>query len=148
MSEISLNTIRVFIHVLAVCIWVGGQFTLAATAKSLRAAGPEVAATAARGFAKIAWPAYGIAWMTGIWNLFAVHINERPTSYQVTVAVKLLVVLISGIVAFIHLQVGKGARIATDEVTRIRARRRSAILGMTSAITALGAVLLGVSLGH
>ena len=121
---------------------------MAASAKALRAAGPEVAATAARGFASIAWPAYGVAWATGLWNLYAVRINELPVHYQVTVAVKLLAVLLSGIVAFIHLQVGKGARTARDEVTRTKARRRSAILGMLSAFTALTALLLGVSLGH
>lgn len=148
MRSIDLNAIRIFIHVLAISIWVGGQFTLAASAKALRAAGPEIAGTAARGFARIAWPAFGVAWASGMWNLYAVRIQERPTDYQITVAIKLLAVLASGIVAFIHLQAGKGARNARDEVTRTRARRRSAILGMLSAFTALGALLLGVSLGH
>ncbi len=148
MKSISVDTLRVFIHVLAITIWVGGQFTLAAAAKGLRSAGPEAAGSAARGFAKIAWPAYGIAWASGLWNLFEVNIVKQSSEYQVTTAVKLGAVMLSGVVAFIHLNVGRGVRTATSEVDRARARRRSAILGVSSAVSALAALLLGVSLGH
>ncbi len=148
MRPISIDTIRIFLHLLAVCIWVGGQFTLAAAARSLRSAGPEAAGSAARAFARLAWPAYGIAWVTGIWNLWDVRITEQSTSYQVTVAVKLGIILLSGLVAFIHLNVGRGVRAASSDADRARIRRRAAILGMLSAFTALAALLLGASLGH
>ena len=39
---IDLETLRLFLHVLAATIWVGGQLTLAALVPALRAAGAEV----------------------------------------------------------------------------------------------------------
>jgi len=53
-KSVDLATIRLFLHVLAATIWVGGQITLAALVPALRAAGTEVPKAAANAFNKVA----------------------------------------------------------------------------------------------
>jgi putative copper export protein len=65
------DTIRVFLHVLAATIWVGGQLTLAALVPPLRALGRELTTVAARAFNRVAWPAFGVLVVTGVWNVLA-----------------------------------------------------------------------------
>jgi len=80
---ISSTTIRLFLHVLAATIWVGGQLTLAGLIPVLRSAGVEVPRMVARRFNLIAWPAFAVLVLTGIWNVAA----ERDLlhgEYQVT----------------------------------------------------------------
>ncbi|HRE01251.1 MAG TPA: hypothetical protein PLV68_08105, partial [Ilumatobacteraceae bacterium] len=61
-------TIRLTLHVLAACIWVGGQFTLAALVPAVRGH-DGIAKIAANAFSRIAWPAFGVLVLTGVWNL-------------------------------------------------------------------------------
>ncbi len=65
MKSVDLDTIRLFLHVLAATVWVGGQITLAALVPALRVAGKEVPAAAARVFNRVAGPAYGVLLVTG-----------------------------------------------------------------------------------
>ena len=88
-------TIRLTLHVLAATIWVGGQFTLAGLLPVLRAH-EGLAKQAARAFNRIAWPAFGVLVLTGMWNLADVNVADAPTSYQVTVFVKILVAIVAG----------------------------------------------------
>jgi putative copper export protein len=111
----SWTTVRLFVHVLAATVWVGGQFTLAGLVPALRAAGPDVPKLAARAFNRVAWPAYGLLWLTGIWNLLVLP-SGLSTEYMVTLFVKILVVLASGITAFLHAR-------ATVEGSARRVRR-------------------------
>ena len=60
MLPVDLETVRLFLHVLAATIWVGGQLVLAALVPALRGAGAEVPRPAARAFNRIAWPAFGV----------------------------------------------------------------------------------------
>ena len=71
MTHVDLDTLRLFLHVLAAAVWVGGQITLAALVPALRAAGTEVPRAAARAFNRIAWPAFAVLVLTGVWNLTA-----------------------------------------------------------------------------
>ena len=71
MKSVDLETIRLFLHVLAATVWVGGQITLAALVPALRAAGRDVPKTAARAFNRVAWPAFGVLLLTGVWNVAA-----------------------------------------------------------------------------
>jgi putative copper export protein len=128
----SLATVRLFLHVLAATVWVGGQLVLGALVPTLRAAGPDVPRLAARRFALIAWPAFAVLVVTGIWNLLEVDVTDRSTEYQVTLAVKLLVVAVSGVSAALH----AGARSTIG----------LALGGAVSGLAALGAVWLGVQL--
>src|SRR5436190_1269139 len=84
MLSVSWDTIRLFLHVLAATVWVGGQITLAALVPVLRRLGAEIPRTAARRFNLVAWPAFGVLIITGIWNIAAVHAQihgDRSAEY-------------------------------------------------------------------
>ena len=131
MLGVSWDTIRLFLHVTAATIWVGGQLTLAALIPVLRRAGATIPAAAARRFSQVAWPAFGVLVATGIWNVAAVR-SRISGQYETTLIVKLVVVLVSGVTAFLH--------------TRARSKRGLAIFGALTGLSALGALFLGVLL--
>ena len=126
-------TVRVFLHVVAAAVWVGGQFTLAGLLGTVRGLGDDAPRAVARAFARVAWPAYGVLVLTGIWNLLEVEIGDQSSEYTVTLAVKVLVVVASGVAAAAH------------AVSRSRAVL--AIGGAVAGVTSLAAVFLGVMLG-
>ena len=66
MLSVDLETVRLFLHVLAATVWVGGQITLAALVPALRAAGADAPKAAANAFTRVAWPAFGVLLVTGI----------------------------------------------------------------------------------
>jgi len=128
-----LDSIRLWLHVLGATVWVGGQLTLAALVPALRAAGPDVPKRAAQAFNKVAWPAFGLLLVTGIWNIVAVNNADHPSSaYQAVLGAKLAVVAASGISAWQH--------------TRATSAKGLAIWGALTGLTALSALYLGVLL--
>ena len=98
----SLTTLRLFLHVLAASVWVGGQIALARVVPTVRKVSPEATKAVARAFARVAWPAFAVAVLTGIWNLSEVHIADTGTTYQITLFVKLVLVFASGTAAALH----------------------------------------------
>ena len=124
-------TVRLSLHVLAACIWVGGQFVLAGLLPVLRTT-EGMAKQAARAFNRIAWPAFAVLVLTGMWNLAAIDITDAPTDYQVTVFVKITVAIAAGVAAAVH--------------TAARSRLALAIGGAVGAFASLAAVALGVLL--
>ena len=131
MLSVSWDTIRLFLHVLAATIWVGGQITLAALVPVLRRLGAEIPRAAARRFNLIAWPAFGVLVLTGIWNIVAVR-SQITGSYETTLVVKLIVVAISGVTAALH--------------ARARSTVWIAVFGALMPVSALAALFLGVLL--
>jgi len=131
MLSVSWDTIRLFLHVLAATVWVGGQITLAALVPALRRLGAEIPRTAARRFNQIAWPAFAVLVVTGIWNIAAVH-AEVHGSYETTLVVKLIVVAISGAAAALH--------------ARAKRARWIAVFGALTGLSALAALFLGILL--
>ena len=131
MLSVSWDTIRLFLHVLAATIWVGGQITLAALVPVLRRLGAEIPRAAARRFNLIAWPAFGVLVLTGIWNIVAVR-SQITGSYETTLVVKLIVVVISGVTAALH--------------ARARSTTWVAVFGALTGISALAALFLGILL--
>ena len=127
-----MDSIRLFIHVLAACVWVGGQFTLAGVVGTLRTEAPDAVRPVARAFARLAWPAFAVLVVTGIWNLADVHLADTDTAYQVTVLIKIIVAIASGAFALIH--------------TVARTKLWLALGGALGALTAVAAVFLGVLL--
>ncbi len=97
----SLETVRLFIHVLAAAVWVGGQVVMAGLVPSVRRFGPEATKATANAFARVAWPAFGVAFITGIWNLLEVP-SSATTSYHVTLGIKVLLVVAAGGSALAH----------------------------------------------
>lgn len=126
------DAVRVFLHVLAATVWVGGQLTLAGLVPGLRALAPDAPRAVARRFNRIAWPAFGVLVVTGIWNVLVLE-PEWDTAYGRTVMVKVLVVTASGVTALVHSQA--------------RSRPALAVFGALSGVTALAALFLGIQLG-
>lgn len=131
MTTSGWELLRLFLHITAATIWVGGQLVLAALVPSLRLASPEAPAVAARAFARIAWPAFAVLLVTGAWNAWAVR-DELHDSYAVLFASKLVMVALSGLTAWLHAR-------ATTPAAR-------GGFGAATAAFALLAVLLGVQL--
>jgi putative copper export protein len=129
--SVSWDTIRLFLHVLAATIWVGGQITLAVLVPVLRRLGADIPRAAARRFNQVAWPAFAVLVITGIWNIAAVHAQVHG-SYETTLVVKLIVVVISGVTAALH--------------ARARNPRWIAVFGALTGLSALAALFLGIML--
>ena len=102
----TLDTLRLFIHILAASVWVGGQIVLGALVPSLRRAYPGSGKVIAQAFSKVAWPAFAIVVVTGLWSLAEISVADTSTAYQVTLFVKILLVMTSGAAAFVH-QIGQ-----------------------------------------
>ena len=101
MLPVDWHVVRLYAHLLAATIWVGGQMTLAGLVPGLRAIAPDAPRVVARRFNRIAWPAYAVLIATGVWNLVAVHV-EWSGQYGTTLIVKLVVVAVSGFSAWAH----------------------------------------------
>ena len=131
MYDDPIGLIRVSLHVLAATIWVGGQFTLAGLVPVLRAAGGDVPKQAARAFNRIAWPAFWILVVTGIWNYLAVH-SGKPSTWEMIFGIKMLFVVASGVTAWLH--------------SHAKSRLSMAINGGLTGLTALITLVLGLAL--
>ena len=132
MLPVSAVTIRIYLHVLAATVWVGGQLTLAGLVPGLRALGPDAPKTVARRFNRIAWPAFAVLFVTGLWNLSETHVGDRSSEWIATLLAKLSVVALSGVSAALH--------------TRAATRRALAVWGSLSGLSALLALFYGVQL--
>lgn len=131
MLGLTWETVRLFLHVLAATIWVGGQLTLAALVPTLRLTGADAPRRAARAFNRIAWPAFAVLIATGVWNLAAEH-DKLHGAYRTTAVIKIAVVAVSGLSAWLH--------------ARSRTPAGLAVFGALTALAALGALLLGIML--
>lgn len=147
MLPVTERTIRLYLHVIGASIWVGGQFSVAYLVPLLRAQGADVARAAARRFQQLAWMAYALLLVTGVWNLLAIHVGDQSGEYLATVFAKLGLVALSGIVAAYHAILTAPAVVdATDEREAKRRKVLSALTGSLSLLFALGAAFLGVML--
>lgn len=155
MLPISATTIRLFLHVLAATVWVGGQITLGAVIPALRPApddpDPEAARVRIRAVAQrfqvAAWTAFAVLLLTGIWNLQALHVGDQSTEWLATLMAKLFCVAVTGAAAAIHILVAAPrVRAATDEATRKRAAAFSGACEGISVLFAVAALFLGVLL--
>lgn len=128
----TLATFRLFLHVVAATIWVGGQFTLAGVVPALRKAAPEATKPVAQAFARLAWPAFGVLVVTGMWNITAIDITDTSSAYQATVMAHIALAAGAGIFVAVH---QFGASIAAK-----------AIGGSLGALLSIGALFVGLLL--
>ncbi|MGA1361590.1 MAG: hypothetical protein ACO36A_01575 [Ilumatobacteraceae bacterium] len=128
----TLETLRLFLHVLAASVWVGGQIVLAGLVPRVRAANREVLPVIAAAFARIAWPAFAVAVVTGVWNLVAVDPTAQGDAYVVTLFVKLLLVGTAAAATLVH--------------SAGRSKLALALGGAVGLLTSLGVFWLGVVL--
>jgi putative copper export protein len=130
--SVTSDHVRLFLHVLAATIWVGGQFTLAGLLPVLRPLGQDATRAAARQFNRLAWPAFGVLLVTGIWNLAEVQVGDQSDEYLVTLFVKLAAVAVTGVGAAVHI-VG-------------RSKGALAVGGALTSIGAIASLFLGILL--
>jgi len=128
----TVASLRIFLHVIAASVWVGGQLALAGVVPSLRRSHPAATKVVANAFARVAWPAFVIAVLTGVWNLMAVDITAASGAYQATVLVKIAVAAASGVFAAVH--------------ANARTKAALAVGGALGALTGIAAMFLGVLL--
>ncbi len=128
----TLESFRLFLHVMAAAVWVGGQLTLLGVLPILRGFGPDAPKAVARRFNLIAWSAFGVLFITGIWNLLAESPGSKGTAWNATLGLKLVMVAATGIAAAFH----AGAR----------SKVVLAIGGAISLVAGIAAVLLGIML--
>ena len=123
-----MDELRLFLHVLAATVWVGGQLVLAALVPVLRRVSADAPRAAARQFNRIAWPAFGVLVLTGIWNVY------ESDSAQGLLSAKLAAVVVSGAAAYLH--------------SRATSKAALAGFGALTAVAALVALYLGVALSE
>src|SRR5215469_4994906 len=98
----AVTIVRLSLHVGAAAVWVGGQFTLAGLVPVLRKDAPDAVSAAARQFARLAWPAFVVLLATGVWNMAAMNVSKQTGAWKAVLAVKVGIVVLSGVAAFMH----------------------------------------------
>lgn len=132
MKTVDWETVRLFLHVLAATVWVGGQITLAALVPALRGTAEGVTKVAAQAFNRIAWPAFGVLVLTGVWNVVA--LGDQDAAFQHTLLLKYALVVVSGVTAYAHQKATTSTGLA--------------VFGALTGASALGALFVGVWLAQ
>ena len=102
MIQPTLDSLRTYLHILAVCVWLGGQIVLASVVPKLRKTNPEVLSNIAKGYAAIAWPAMILIVFTGAWGLAEIDTSDQSSAYMITLGIKMLLVATAIIATVIH----------------------------------------------
>ena len=127
----AVDGVRLSLHVLAATVWVGGQLTVAGLLPTLRRMGEDATRRVANAFARLTWPAFALLIATGIWNVTSTG-GGQPGSWQVVLDLKIVVVILAGVAAWLH--------------GRVKSRRWIGAWGAVAGIASLGALVMGVFL--
>jgi putative copper export protein len=130
----TLDSVRIFLHLMAVAVWVGGQIVLAGIVPQIRRVAPEAMKTVAQGFAKIAWPAFLVIVFTGMWGLATIDVSGESSQYMATFGIKILLVGIAAIATLIH--------------SNGTSKAAKGIGGATSLLASLLAAFAGILMAH
>ena len=125
------ESIRLFLHVIGATIWVGGQLVLAALVPALKKINPDLPKLVANKFNKLAWGAYALLIVSGIWNMVSIP-KDAPSNYSMVLGFKMAIVLLSGVAALLH--------------SNAKEPKKMAMWGSISGLTALASLYLGVLL--
>ncbi len=98
----ALDAIRLSLHVLAAAIWVGGQIVMAGLVPKLRGLDQKTVKSIANQFAKMAWPAFIVLILTGLWNISSINIGSATLSWKIVFSVKIFLVVVTGVAAYVH----------------------------------------------
>lgn len=128
----TIDSIRLFLHVLAASVWVGGQIVLGGLVPKLRQVAPESLKVAANAFARIAWPAFAVVVVTGMWNILDITVGDMSTEYQITMFVHVLLAMAAAMFVVIH-SIGQ-------------TKLALALGGALGLLTSLGAMFVGMLL--
>lgn len=145
MVSISGVTVVLWLHILAACIWIGGQATVAAIIPMLRDQ-RDLARRVGCRYQAIAWPAFAVLVVTGLLNvanagLRLSNLFDSPTGR--TLVIKLALVALSGLAAGVHAVVQAPRRRDAGS-----SAIGSAVLGSVSLVAALLAALYGVAIAR
>jgi putative copper export protein len=127
-----IDVVRLSLHIVAACVWVGGQLTLAGLLPALRALGGEAPMQVARQFRRVAWPAYGVLVATGIWNAVVWSGESEHDGQGGLLGLKLGLVALSGGAAYAHEKAGD--------------RTALAVWGALAGLASLATLVVGVVL--
>jgi putative copper export protein len=144
--NITGTALVLWLHVLAACIWIGGQITVAILIPILRGEG-QLARIAGRRYQTAAWPAFGVLVVTGIINVGNAGIEWRhllDTDPGRTLAVKLGLVAVSGLAAGVHAFLQAPRR----DAAMVGRPWAAALLGSVSVLAAVLAALYGVAIAN
>ena len=120
-----------FLHIVAASVWVGGQIVVAGLVPTVRGFGEEAPKALAQAFNKVAWPAFGLAVLTGLGNVLLMGMDEIK---HPLIEIKVMLVLFSAVGAVVHQTAnGNKARLAAG--------------GAVALLFGLGAMYAGVLLG-
>lgn len=136
---LSTDSIRTWLHLIAIFVWVGGQITLGLLVPVLRKMGSDAPGQVARRFNRFAWPFFALAVLTGLWGMGSEWADSQ-TSWKVWLFIKVGVVALTGYTAWQHTQAAKQA-----DPDKAKASR--AVFGAATLLLSLFAALLGVGLG-
>jgi putative copper export protein len=128
----ALLTIRLTLHVLAATVWVGGQIVMTGLVGPARGLGPDAPKTLARAFARLAWPAYLVLLVTGVWNISAVGYANMDAAWKTVLIVKIFVVVLAGVGVLLH--------------QRATTKRGLAVWGSVGGLASVAALVMGILL--
>jgi putative copper export protein len=128
----ALDTIRLTLHVLAATVWVGGQIVMMGLVGPARTLGGDAPKTLARAFARMAWPAYVVLVVTGIWNISTFTWSAQSSAWKAVLMAKIVVVLLAGLGAFLH--------------QRATSKEQLALWGSVAGTASVAALVMGVLL--
>lgn len=136
----SSQILVLWLHIVAACVWIGGQIVLGALVPLLRS-DRELVMAAARRFGWLGWSAFAVLIVTGLINMHEIgisfaHLNATATSR--TLSLKLGLVIISGLAAAAHSLL---PRLMPEGSPR---RALTGILAGLALLAALGAAFYGV----
>ncbi|MGA2931159.1 MAG: hypothetical protein ABSE98_03620 [Acidimicrobiales bacterium] len=128
----ALETVRLTLHVLAATVWVGGQIVLMGLVGPARGMGGDATKTLARAFARMAWPAYGVLLVTGVWNVTAVHYSAQDSAWKAVLMAKIVVVILAGVAVGLH--------------QRATTKGQLALWGSVGGVASVAALVMGILL--
>jgi putative copper export protein len=128
----ALLTIRLTLHVLAAAVWVGGQIVMTGLVGPARGLGPDAPKTLARAFARLAWPAYLVLLVTGVWNISAVGYSSMDMAWKTVLMAKIAVVVLAGVGVLLH--------------QRATTKRGLAVWGSVGGLASVAALVMGILL--
>ena len=130
----TLESLRIFLHLIAVSVWVGGQIVLAGLVPRVRAVAPQAMSPIAKGFARVAWPAMVVILFTGAWGLASTEAADKGTVYMTTFGLKMLLVGFAVAATIIH-------SVGTTKMAK-------ALGGAVGLFASLAATYAGILLAH
>ena len=97
-----------------------------------RGLGADAPRTLARAFARLAWPAYVVLLVTGVWNVTAVGYSSMDAAWKAVLMAKIAVVVVAGLGVLLH--------------QRATTKRGLAVWGAVGGLASVVALVMGILL--